>query len=132
MGCSSSQWPRPLAGVTCQHGRDLKNIARPAVALALPAGEPLHCGDVRINQRLHRDQTGIFGAFGILASGGQSDCPAARDISKRYVQHPTERTRIVLHGWTCTQRPGDLAQESFVTCKQRRKTVMLTDEIPNG
>jgi hypothetical protein len=118
--------------VTCQRGRNLRSIGRPAVALSLPPGEPLHCGDVRINLKLRPDPTGIFGAFGILASGGQSDCPAARDIASRYVRNPTERARIVVHGWTCTQRPGGKAQETFVTCKRQRATVSFTDETPNG
>ena len=118
--------------VTCQHGRHLSSIDRPSVAISLPDGEPLHCGDVRINQTLHLDPAGIFGAIGIRASGDSSDCPAARDISSRYVRHPTEKKRIVLHGWTCTQRPGDQAQQSFVTCKRRRATVTFTNEIPNG
>ncbi len=118
--------------VTCQHGRHLSSINRPSVAISLPDGEPLHCGDVRINQALHRDPAGIFGAIGILASGDSSDCPAARDIASRYVRHPTESPKIVLHGWTCTQRPGDQAQQTFVTCKRRSARVTFTDEIPNG
>jgi len=118
--------------VTCQHGRHLSSIDRPSVAISLPDGEPLHCGDVRINQTLHLDPAGIFGAVGILATGSGSDCPAARDIAVRYVTHPTENVKIVLHGWTCTQRPGGQAQEAFVTCKRRHATVTFTNEIPNG
>jgi hypothetical protein len=118
--------------ITCQHGRHLSSIDRPSVAISLPDGEPLHCGDVRINQTLHLAPAGNFGAIGIRASGDSSDCPAARDIASRYVRHPTEKTKIVFNGWTCTQRPGDQAQQTFVTCKRRGATVAFTDEIPNG
>lgn len=117
--------------VTCQRGRDLSSIDRPAVAIALPDIEVAHCGDVRVNRFLRPDPRGAFGAFGIVARGVR--CPAARGLAGRYVHTPSapeHKTR--LDGWICTPHPTAKAQQVRVSCTLRGATVTFEDELPSG
>jgi hypothetical protein len=99
-------------------------------AAARALNKPLHCGDVRVNRFLRPAPAGMFGAFGIVTRG--AGCPAARDIARRYVHHPTEQKTIYLAGWKCTIQRAIAAQRVRVTCTRDGKPVSFADEVPNG
>lgn len=117
--------------VTCQRGRNLSSIDRPAVAIALPDSPAARCGNVRVNRLLHSDQHGAFGAFGIAANG--VICTSARTLASRYVHRPSaaeHKTRV--DGWTCTPHPTTSAQAVRVSCALKGATVTFKEERPNG
>jgi hypothetical protein len=99
-------------------------------AIALPPAEAAstrRCGDVRIDQELHRTADGDFGAFNIHAR--KTTCRRARRFAARYVHNPSLPTRV--GPWRCSKRTID-SQVVRVSCRLNDSRVFFRDIVPNG
>lgn len=103
-------------------------------ALAGPAAarSPLRCGNVRVDQVLHTDPKGLFGAFRIRALG--TPCPGAVRVASTYVHDPSavEHHSTRVRGWSCSWRGAGVAQQVLVSCRRRAGRISFVDKIPSG
>lgn len=89
------------------------------------------CGNVRVDRTLKPAPLGIFGAFGIKASG--TGCAKARHVASGYIHDPgaIEQKSVKIRGYRCTFRANGV-QQGKVTCTRRRASIRFLDLIPNG
>jgi hypothetical protein len=89
------------------------------------------CGNVRVDQTLKPAPLGIFGAFGIKASG--TGCPKARRVASGYIHDPgaIEQKSVKIRGYRCRFRANGV-QQGKVTCTRKGASVRFLDVIPNG
>ena len=89
------------------------------------------CGNVRVDRTLKPAPLGIFGAFGIKASG--TGCAKARRVASGYIHDPgaIERNSVKIRGYRCTFRANGV-QQGKVTCTRKSASVRFLDLIPNG
>jgi hypothetical protein len=89
------------------------------------------CGNVRVDRTLKPDHLGIFGAFGIKASG--TGCTKARHVASGYIHDPgaIEKKSVKIRGYRCTFRPNGV-QQGKVTCTRKGASIRFLDLIPNG
>lgn len=89
------------------------------------------CGNVRVDRTLKPAPLGIFGAFGIKASG--TGCAKARRVASGYIHDPgaIEQKSVKIRGYRCTFRANGV-QQGKVTCTRKHASVRFLDLIPNG
>lgn len=89
------------------------------------------CGNVRVDRTLKPAPLGIFGAFGIKASG--TGCAKARRVASGYIHDPgaIELKNVKIRGYRCTFRANGV-QQGKVTCTRKSASVRFLDLIPNG
>jgi hypothetical protein len=128
---------RPVIGRAAR--RRLLGLLAAAALLALvfASSAPAHvvaareCGNVRVDRTLKPAPLGIFGAFGIKASG--TGCAKARKVASAYIHDPgaIERKSARIRGYRCTFRANGV-QQGRVTCTRHHASVGFLDLIPNG
>jgi len=114
--------------------------ALPAVAilaLIVASNAPAHvtaardCGNVRVDRTLKRAPLGIFGAFGINASG--TGCGKARRVASGFIHTPSaiDQKGTTIRGYRCRFRVIG-PQTARVACSRHHARVRFLDLIPNG
>jgi hypothetical protein len=113
-------------------------LALAALALIPAAGVAAtthSCGTVdRTNPALKPDPKGLFGIFGIKATGVA--CSSAKVVAGSWYTHevllPDPKLRLVVKGWGCTATDGQVSQQVSVICEKASARIRFRWEVANG
>jgi hypothetical protein len=94
-----------------------------------------HCGNVQLNRFYHPAAHGLFGAFGINASG--TTCTAAKKVAGKYASNPyaVGDKPSVKHvdGFACKWSTNDrVSQQVNVRCTRAGAKITFADRLPSG
>jgi hypothetical protein len=104
----------------------------PGAALGAGTG---HCGSVRLNRFYHPAAHGLFGAFGIHATG--TGCSTAKKVAGKYASNPyavgDKPTVKRVDGFACKwHTANDVSQQVDVRCTRAGAKVTFADRLPSG